>query len=435
MKRAFSGIYLLSLLVFLLSACKKEKKDTIPPTIDVILPASGAAYDMFDTIVISGNLKDETGVQRLEITLRDQNGDLAQPGVILNVSGTDYPLNALIELYEYRMPTGNYTLEFSLSDGNNVTIKSVPIYITESPFLKKGYYFVARNATEHFYYRTDTNYTQSNVIHHTGSFEGAAITNYYQQLYTASGIGQNFRTYNMHTNIVKWTLSNAVTGANTTCCISDGKNVYLGKNDGNVYKYNSDGAIIRSYLTSEVNYFVKYIYYCDAYLVVCLQDMSSTNVKKTLVFDSSTGIVRKVIQNTDIRAACLKSAYEIYLFSNNPSGHAVIEILTLPGGSIQQRFDFGAYEAYGACMVDNNTLLLSTSEGKIWQYQNSTTNVIPVLNTVQAKQMKYSGRARELYVASDRNFYVYGVAPFLLTPKSNTVRNDTIADFQVIFNK
>src|ERR1051325_4984050 len=99
---------------------------------------------------------------------------------------------------------------------------------------------------------------------------------------------------------------------------------------------------------------------------------------------------------TDAKAVFQKSENELYVFCNDASGHAVLELLTLPGGSAVQRFDFGAFQAYGGCMIDSNTLLLSTSEGKIWYFQNSSTNAVPVLNTVQAKQMKIDNRVREL---------------------------------------
>jgi hypothetical protein len=427
-------IFLFPLLLLFIWSCKKESADKTEPTLDVILPNQGAQFHMFDTIRISANLHDETSLRHLDIGLYDQNGSPAQNGISLDLSGTDYTLNDWIVLYEFRIPTGDYNLTFSLSDGSNTNVKTISIHIFESPVQKKGYYFVSKAAAGHSYLRTDTNYAQLGLINHSGIFQGSDVSNYYQQLYTASGSNQDFRVYNMNTGNVKWTLSNLGSTANITSCASDGKNVYLGKQDGNVYQYNEDGLLIRSYVSHESSYYVRQVFAAGNYVIAQLYDLTNTT-KKAVVFEASTGIVKKVLLGTDVKAVLSKSPNELYVFSNSLFGHAILEVLTLPGGGTVQSFDFGAYQAYSGCLVDNNTLLLSTSEGKIWYFQYSSSNAIPVLNTVQAKQMKIDNRVRELYVASDKNFYVYTVAPFSLTQKSTSMRVDTIADFQVIFNK
>jgi hypothetical protein len=427
-------LFLILFLLLFIWSCKKDKSDKTAPNIHVATPGQGTQYHMFDTVRFSAELHDETSLQRVEIGLYSQDGSPVQNSIAIDLSGTDYHLDDWMDLYEFRIPTGDYNLIFTLSDGSNTTTQTVSLHIIESPVVKKGYYFVSKTAANHTYIRTDAAYAQTAAINHSGTYEGSAITNYYQQLYAASGVNQDFRTYNMNNGLVKWTLNNAGTAANITCCTSDGKNVILGKNDGNVYKYNQDGALLRSYISNESNYYVKRVYTAGDYVIAQLYDFSNTD-RKAVVFESATGNVRKVLLSTDVKAVMPKSSNELYIFSNSLFGHALLEVLTLPGGSSIQRFDFGAYQAYDGCLINSNTMLLSTSEGKIWYFENSSTNAFPVLNTVQAKQMKIDNRVDELYVASDKNFYLYYVSPFSLTPAGSTTRSDTIADFQVIFNK
>ncbi|MDP2386460.1 MAG: hypothetical protein Q8M29_08815 [Bacteroidota bacterium] len=420
-------------LIFIFS-CKKEKKDETPPVITMHLPLSGAHYNMFDTIRIAAHFSDETKLTTAEITLRDMNGNPVQSSITATLSGTTYDLTTEMELYEFRLPSGTYNLEVVVNDGENVGIKTTAISITESPLLKKGYYFVTKNGSQHIYTKADTNYVSTASINLNGTFVGSSISTYYQNLYVASSANQSFKTIDISTGITKWTLANASTGATLTACTTDGKNVFLGKDDGNIYKYNKDGTIVRSYNSDEMTYYVKSIFYCGDYVVAGLADFTSTT-KKTVVFESSTGIVKKVILNTNLKSAFVKSAGELYLVSNNQQGKAVVEVLTVSGGGLNEVLDLGTYTVYSACMINSNTLLVATSDNNVYYYQYNTNTFLTVLTGMPAFKMSYSPVFNKLYLSSYKDFHTYTVSSFALSQQTNYTHNDTIQDFQVIFNK
>lgn len=425
---------LLPLILFFLFSCKKEKKDETPPVITMHLPISGAHYNMFDTIRISAHFSDNTKLTTAEITLRDMNGSPVQSSIKANLSGTSYDLYAEMELYEFRLPSGSYNLEIVVNDGENVGIKTTTITLTESPLLKKGYYFVTKNGTQHTYSKTDTNYLNTATINLSGTFVGSSLSTYYQNLYAVSSANQTFKTIDASNDITKWTLTNPSTGAVMTACNSDGKNVLLGKDDGTIYKYNHEGTFLRSYSSGESTYYVKSVFYCGDYVVAGLADFMSTT-KKTVVFENSTGLVKKVIINSDLKAAFVKSAGELYLVSNNQSGKAVVEVLTVSGGGLNEVVDLGTFTVSSACMINSNTLLIATSDNKVYYYQYSTNTFMAVLTGMPAQKMSYSPTFNKLYLSSHKDFHTYNVSPFAVSQQTNYTHSDTIRDFQVIFNK
>ena len=427
-------LFIISLFVFLFVSCKKDKKDTTPPVINMSLPVSGTTYNMFDTIPIAASFSDETQLTRAEISFRDMNGISVQPGFTINLSGKSFNLNEELPLHEFRIPTGNYNIDITVSDGENASTKSTTVHIIESPYERKGFYFFAKDGSQHSITKTDTNFALISAYSIGGTHVSSEISNYDQIIYAASSINWPFRAISIADGTTKWSLGNPGTAATITSTCFDGKNIFLGKDDGNVYKINQDGTPVRSYLSGEMTYYVKAVFYCGDYIVVSLFDFNSTS-KKTVVFEISSGIIKKVIQNSEVKAAFQKSSGELYLLSVNSSNRAIIEVYTVLTNNMNQVVDFGVGNITSACQVSNNILIVGLSNGNVYYYQNSSGVYLSVLSGIQCQKMIYSPKFNRLHLSSYKNFYSYSVNSFALNLQNSHASPDTIIDFQVIQNK
>jgi len=424
-------------LVLLLNACtsckKKKKEDVQPPTISVISPSVGTSYNMFDTIRIDVQLDDETQLTKIEIILRDLNGISVQPGGSQSLNGTSKRYTTDYILSEYRLKTGNYNLEFSVSDGSNVTVKNVQIHITESPTYLTGYYFVYRNTTSHTLNKLDTNFVNTATINAFGAYGISGVSLYYQQLYLLNPSAQTLTTYKIQDHLVKWSLASI--GINNSVCAIDENKIFVSKASANVVSYNQNGTLIRSYISNETFFYVKHIFLCGNYLVVNIEDNSNSASKKTIIYEVATGIVKRVItDNTECTQAFSHASDEIYIVSKTNAGTSIVGNLNMITLNYYQPLN-SASPIKSSVLIDTGTLLFSCADGSIKQYTFSSGNLIPLLTGTIADKLYYSPTFNKLYIAGAKTFTSYNKAPFALSLDKQLVALDTIRDFHVVYNK
>lgn len=429
-----SKIGLVLLLFAFVSACKKKtKEDTEAPCIGIDMPSVGTSYNMFDTIHIAASFSDNIQLSKIEISLRDLNGSLVQAGGSLALGGTTYRYETDYILSEYRLKTGDYNLEFVLSDGTNVTVKNIRIHIIESPTYLTGYYFVYGNNTSHSLNKLDSSFTNISGINTPGTYGSSGISLYYQQLYHLNPSTQTLKTYKISNHALNWSLSNI--GINNSVCVVEENKVYVSKASGNVVSYNHDGTIIRTYFCNETNFYVKHIFPCGNYLVVNIVDNVNSASKKTVVFEVSTGIVKHVItDNTECVQAFSRNADEIYLIIKTNTGSSIIGKLNMTTLNYYQPLNF-ASPVMAAALIDSETLVYSCADGTIKQYTIATGNLITLLSGVPATKMYYNSRFNKFYIASAKALLRYNKAAFALNYETQQILADTIRDFHVVYNK
>lgn len=424
----------LFLLLSLFISCKKEKKDETPPSVHITSPNNGASYDMYDTILVTANLNDETNLKRVEVRLLDNTGATVQNSFGVDISGSDHHFVYQLELYEYRLPSGVYTIEVSASDGSNVTVATVNVNITESPTTKKGYFLITQKSNQNFLIRCDTNFVDQNTFTTPGNYICSSLSNYYQLIMNSGIPNQNFKAIDININQIAWTINNSNSVANIISIADDGKNIFVGKNDGNAYKHNYLGSIQKTYASGEIDYYTNSVFYCNDYLVVGLNNFYNST-KRTIVFEISTGLIKKVLLNNELKAAYVKSDNELYLLSNTPSGEAILETLTILGGNVSQTKNFGTKNILSSCAINYGALLISLSDNNVYYYQASNNSYSSVLSGTAVNKLKYSSRFNEVYMLSYKDFYVYDAGNFSLSLKNNISKSDTIKDFHIWLNK
>src|ERR1700739_2750108 len=94
---------LLLFISFFLVSCKKDKKDTQPPTISFNSPASGQTYKMFDTIVVNAHINDNEHLSSVSVVLTDMNRVPQQEGVNASVPSADFILSMNYILTQFHL--------------------------------------------------------------------------------------------------------------------------------------------------------------------------------------------------------------------------------------------------------------------------------------------------------------------------------------------
>lgn len=419
--------------VTILISCKKEKKDNDPPQLTTYSPSNGTSFNMFDTINIQAQFKDEQQLTSITISLRDLNGISVQPSGTEALSGNSRSYSTRYVLYEYRIKTGDYNLELSLSDGENVTTKTIQIHIIESPTYLKGFYLAHGDNTSTNIKKYDTTFTNTANFSFTGPYSGSDISNYYQQLYYTESNNQALKTIDATTNQSLFTISNL--GVNNSKCASDNSKIFFSKELGNIVSYNHEGTLIRSYLSNETDYYAKHVFACGKYLVVNLEHNTLPTSRKTVVYEIASGIVKYVFtDNTECIQALSHSENEIYLITTNNSGSSLIGNFNLTTLNYNQPHTSSS-KIKTATLVDADNIVFCTEDGNIKQFTYSNGNLITLQSGVTTNKLLFSEKTNRLYSAQAKNLVVYNKSAFAISFDKQYVSSDTIRNFHLIFNK
>lgn len=418
------------------TSCKKDSETDTFPEITFTSPSYGAIYNMFDSVYISASVSDKSKLTSISISLTTLGNVPVQSGITYSPGGKTQSIDFKYELYEYRLPSGYYYINISASNGLNSAFKQQLIYINASPVVKTGYYFFSDNGTSTTILKQDTAFSQVYTRTMNGAYTGSAISSYCQKLYVAGGAYQNFQTYDIGTGLVKWSVVNLGGGSPFfSSCDGDGLNVILGYNNGAMKRYDQGGTTITNFVYTNNDYYPEHGELQGNYYVSHYQSRSSSN-KKLVVFSTLTGAA---MIETPITFKSIgifdKSTSEAYVVGNDNSNQAQLNVYNVVAGGLQNPISLPVGSVLSACKVDSNTLLIGHSDGNIYKYQYSNNNLISIQSGVTANKMKYNSGENYVYVASAKQFTVYSLAGFSLSPVKNFTSADTIRDFHVIYNK
>ncbi len=431
---------LLLLSAIFISACKKKgpDEDTTYPTITIVKPGSSISYNMFDTIHIQVSVSDDQILKTVTVGLTDLNRIPVQANVNYTPNTAQLDINIGYEITEYHLLSGFYYVMVYASDGQNDIQSARTIYIHASPIVKTGYYLFTSSASQNNVQKTDTNFASVNTVQNSGEFNGSAISNYYQRLYVGGGINQDFQAYDCSSNALKWAKQNSGAGSPYfSSCGTDGKNVFIGYNNGQLIKYDYNGGQLTSYNYPDPDYYSQHGAVAADKYIAHYQSRYVPNNKKLVVFDLSSGsAVKELSVNFTTLGVFEKSNDEVYILGNDNTGQGVVYVYTISTTSLYSPVSLSSGKIISACKIDSDILLIAMDDGNIYEYQYSTNNLISIDNGVLVTRMRYSENENYVYIASDVQLRTCQLlSNFTLHTVHTYNHSDTIRDFQVIFNK
>lgn len=121
-----------SLLAVLLVACRKQ--DEVPPRVAWSSPAGSSAYAYPSAIAVKAHVSDDRSIARISLLVFHQassyplvNSDIPVP------DATEFHLDETVIFDDLYAPSGEYTVQLRVSDGDNETISSRSIALYEAP--------------------------------------------------------------------------------------------------------------------------------------------------------------------------------------------------------------------------------------------------------------------------------------------------------------
>lgn len=118
------------LFALLLFSCKKE--DGNPPQIEVTAPYQ-SSYNFGQQIQFGANLTDDQQLESAVVAVFNSNNQQVLATKTFNLSGTYKEIEGSIVINDIYLPTGDYYLQFRVSDGTNESLAIREFKIFEAP--------------------------------------------------------------------------------------------------------------------------------------------------------------------------------------------------------------------------------------------------------------------------------------------------------------
>ena len=445
MKYLFGTLFLL--FIFFLVACKKNKKDTQPPVIVFYSPTSGQAFKMFDTLAVNVNVSDNEHLSFVNVVLTDLNHSPVQNILNIPVTSSDFTFSVSYYLTQYHLPSGNYYLQITASDGYNTTASYQSIYITESPTLWKGYCAVLKTNSQTIL-KYDSALQSHTLLNLTSPYNGMKFGGYNHVLYVNGSNTEPFQAYDMQYNYQVYNYSATPNEQNYTCLNTDGNKPFIGFTDGEIISLTNNGTYSTSYRLNDINFYPYYVTSSSLYGLAAFKSKSTTASDKMVVFNGATGYFLSGLPLgspncpiAKILAIFEKSADSLYVAGNDASGQAQLYYYTPSSFGFSNAMPATASlgKMISVAQVNAQQVLIATTSG-VYFFGSATSNAIQVLS-ILAQKLVYQPKLNRLTLSNSTStsgsISAYAVGTNSLTPVSgfNVNCNDSIIDFEVITNK
>lgn len=421
------------LLIFFSAACKKEKKDTTSPSISISNPTSGQPFNMFDTLVVSAHVSDETHLSSVVVSLVDANNIVLQYSLNVYIQSNDFTFSIPYILNEFRLTSGTYYISVVASDGTNRTQRTQAIAVTESPTTKSGYFIVGAGQPNLVVKYSNTGAQQS-VITLASTYHGMAFGAYYQQLFLNGGINQPFVAYDVTMGGTAWTLPYNGNGLPTFEYVTtDGQKAYIGYYSGYVGSETYTGGTSTGYSFGSNNYYPYYFTLTSKYAVGAYHDIFGGGDKIATFLHAGVSVNNIFLPLTPV-AIFEHTQDELYVLGNNSVGQGIYYLYNVTTNGFQGPFTLPTGKLYAAALVDSDYLLVSAGNN-VYGFQHSSGNST-VQASILAQKLIYNPKMRELNAAAGKLVYSYSLSTnYALIPGINYSVADSIIGFEVITNK
>ncbi len=203
MKLFQKGIFLLFLILFAMISCKKEK-DEIFPTVSITSPQSGQMISVDSALIVRASVSDNQNVESVVLRLYD---NLNQQYV--NGSKTVYvnkPSADLVIFYEVaeNFISSRYTIELSVSDGENTKIESVEVRLNYRGYAYEGTVLASSSANSTALYLYNTDGTVNNFAQKSVSCAGIAINKRSEDYIILQRLFPVISAYSIIDNSLQW---------------------------------------------------------------------------------------------------------------------------------------------------------------------------------------------------------------------------------------
>ncbi len=251
MYRLLQNISLLITLIILILACKEES-ETIP-IVNIMKPFDGQEFNVLDTIVVSGTANDDKGINKISISLTDNNLVNLLPPVTINVNNKEKVVfNELYPVDDIQLSSGYYYIVITAKDNFATARKYRSIRLREVPLeLEKIIAVTQPNEKNTEINEFDLLLNKKKLLHINCPCFLSDISSKYHQLYFISDNDpEHLYCYNMNDLSIEWESEPGIPFPYYSALYTN-ELVYAGTENGTLYGYNQSGTVRYSIVAKE----------------------------------------------------------------------------------------------------------------------------------------------------------------------------------------
>lgn len=307
------ALALLSMLC--VAACKK--KDTEEPVVLIEAPFEGTIFNVFDTILVLVNASDETELQSVSAKIVDANFVSVGSSYPITVNSNTGIGGAELILSDKLLPTGDYYVLVTASDGSNESREFRKIRINAIPKKRRAVYFADSENGQGRIWKADSLLQSAGLWIDPGQDILKLCVNSLSDRLTLIGeysIGiKNYRLQDASLNWIYQTFSVAQTQRyNDLNCYQN--SVYASIFDKEIRSYNNAGGLIWNKPTGDHR--PELIHVSADYTII---EMTLTGTTEHFIFVYSTAtraLLWQLLLPFDVVAICPYQNDEVFIFGN-----------------------------------------------------------------------------------------------------------------------
>jgi len=429
MKRIPTVILLLFLFIF---SCKKDNPIGYP-SVQIISPSGLNTYGVFDTIIIKANVSDASHLQSVTVYITNAQNEPVLPTAVIPITGKSMSFTCRYPLNNIHLANGEYNIVVNASNGTNTQLAFQQVYIDAVPTVRLGIYAVTRNSNGVHVSKIDTNFMVSMIYTQGGDYSSSDVSSYYQQLYISAADSGSV-TALMPNGSAIWSIPGLISPTPYfTNVYSYGDAMYISQYYNGYIKYiNHSGAGVMTTTAASGYYPIKTCVW-NNYLFAEEKNIGSP-LRNLVVYyaPSGAGYEQAVIPGPVV-AIFGMDANDLFVFGNNTSGGAYLQLYNVPGNIFYSPIALPAANLLSVAQIDAQTYLLGFDNGIIYSYSYNPNGFVPYLTGVTASHMQYDQPDNELVVSSGKNVYEYNCTPLTLIYTANM--QDSVLNLHLLYNK
>jgi len=399
-------LFILTIIIIVISSCKKDG-DTLPPVVTIDNPYEYKTYNMYDTIYISGNAKDDNVVQSVKISIVNSSFLPVLNGEVHTPNNNLFYFNTSIAINDIHLNSGLYYVLVTATDGTNsknlyraITINGIPLQF------KKMIAITKVNSNSYNVYGINDTLQSALMFNYTGDYISSAINNNYQQLYVCGSVNSDMNAYDLINNSLQWSLPNE-----NNAPFPSFNNVYFNNDIIYVSYYNNkiigynrlEGINMTSHTTTGYTPGKTYIF--NNYLLAQEKNTSGTEYALSIYY--TTGFLKASnLTSVIIKGMETKDDTHVYLFGNTLANKAVMTIYDVGQNGYYPPHVMPDATLYDYVKIDANDYLLSIGSDVYW-YQQNTNSLTSILTNVNAKHICYESLSGNFVITSGNQLSIY----------------------------
>lgn len=426
-------------MAFVFFGCKKNK-DENPPKVEIETPLANTTVNAGTFIHVTGKVTDDKKLETITIKVLSLSGStqIADP-VTLTPESASYTIDKYVKVGDIHTSSGTYQVIVEAYDGTNKKKAYKDIQVIEIPRVLEKM-IVVRNAGTGFAVDSLVGSSFFNFINRTSDFSGAAISNYYQQLYLAGKTNGVLESWDLETNLPKWTVPADL--PSTTIPL-----FYLTEYDNNSQTLwqsfaTSTGGTLRTVsaagnfgtnMVMQANHYAAALTYNAQHIIVAENPkISGGSAFLSYYFNTGFGLDQTTtVPFSSVNNIFILNSHELVVVGND-GGQGELRVYDKNTNGFWEQFNLPAGKVYDAVQVDAENYIIAHETGLL-KYTHSPGNLINLTTGNKCQLLNLDAYSGILW-AGEGNF-VRGYDPATGALGTTYVESDSVKAIIMQYNK